>query len=203
MKREAVSRRRVPSDSTDLGPSAQLWHYRRVVVMERLLAGELPLPVPRLLVRVARLEPAELPLLAALRPEPGLSTLERRLARGHGCFAAWHEDRIVHAGWASAREARIEFIDWELPLQPGDVYQYDSYTAPAVRGLGVAAVRVAWMARHYQAEGAQRLLAVVWPGNPAAFRPLEWVGYRRRGSIHAVRVGPWRHVLHGRSFSRQ
>jgi RimJ/RimL family protein N-acetyltransferase len=47
------------------------------------------------------------------------------------------------------------------------------------------------------------LLAVVWPGNPGAFRPLEKVGYRRRGRIHVLRLGPWRRVLHTRSRSRQ
>lgn len=182
---------------------ARSWHYRRVVVMERLLVGDLPLPSARLAVRVAPLRAEDLPRLAMLRPEPGPAALERRLRQGHRCFAAWHEDRIVHAGWAAPHAAWIEFLDWEIPLGPGDVYQYDSFTAPAVRAMGVAALRVAWMARHFQAEGARRLLAVVWPGNPGAFRPLERVGYRRRGSIRAFRLGPWRRVIHGRSLSRQ
>lgn len=171
--------------------------------MERLLVGDLLLPETRLALRVAPLRTEDLPQLAMLRREPGTAALERRLSQGHRCFAAWHEDRIVHAGWAAPHAAWIEFLDWEIPLAPGDVYQYDSFTAPAVRGQGVAALRVAWMARHFQAEGAKRLLAVVWPGNPAAFRPLERVGYRRRGSIRAFRLGPWRRVIQGRSLSRQ
>ncbi|HKZ05965.1 MAG TPA: GNAT family protein [Methylomirabilota bacterium] len=179
------------------------WHYRRVIVMERVLLGDLPLPASRLAVRVAQLLAEDLPRLVMLRREPGAAVLERRLARGHRCFAAWHEDRIVHAGWAAPHAAWIDFLEWEIPLGAGDVYQYDSFTAPDVRGLGVAALRVAWMARHFQAEGARRLLAVVWPGNPGAFRPLERVGYRRRGSIRAFRLGPWRRVIHGRSLSRQ
>ena len=171
--------------------------------MERMLTGEMPLPPARLPVRVALLGPDELPSLAVLRPELGVATFRQRLAQGHRCFAAWHDDRIVHAGWAAPRAAWIEFLDCAFPLGEGDVYQYDSYTAPAVRGLGVAALRVAWMARHFQQEAARRLLAVVWPGNPGAFRPLEKVGYRRRGSIHVLRLGAWRRVFHSRSRSRQ
>jgi GNAT superfamily N-acetyltransferase len=185
------------------GGATRRWHYRRVIVMERILTGDLPLPAARLPVRVAPLETDELSSLALLRPELTIDTFRQRLARGHRCFAAWHEGRVVHAGWAAPRAAWIEFLDYALRLAEGEVYQYDSYTAPAARGMGVAALRVAWMARHYQGEGAKRLIAVVWPGNPGAFRPLEKVGYRRRGSIHVLRLGPWHRVLHTRSRSRQ
>src|SRR5262245_23807561 len=171
--------------------------------MERMPTGDLPLPPARLPVRVAPLATDELSSLALLRPELTIDTFRQRLAQGHRCFAAWHEGRMVHAGWAAPRAAWIEFLDCAFPLADGDVYQYDSYTAPAARGMGVAALRVAWMARQLQMEGVRRLFAVVWPGNPAAFLPLEKVGYRRRGSIHVVRLGPWRRVLHTRSRSRQ
>lgn len=171
--------------------------------MERILTGDMPLPPARLPVRVALLVPDELPSLALLRPELDVATFRQRLAQGHRCFAAWHEGRVVHAGWAAPREAWIEFLDCAFPLEPDDVYQYDSYTAPTARGLGVAALRVAWMARHFQSEGTRRLLAVVWPGNPTAYRPLEKVGYRRRGGIHALRLGSWHPVFHTRSRSRQ
>jgi GNAT superfamily N-acetyltransferase len=170
--------------------------------MERPLAGDLPMPVARVPVRIAVLAPEDVPALAALRPVPDPAALRERLGRGHQCFAVWREGRIVHAGWAASRDARIEFLDVALPLEPGDVYQYDSYTTPDARGLGIAAQRVGWMARHFQAQGARRLLAVVWPGNPAAFRPLEKAGYRRAGAIHALRLGRWRPIFHTRTRSR-
>jgi RimJ/RimL family protein N-acetyltransferase len=97
----------------------------------------------------------------------------------------------------------VDFLEWELPLEPGDVYQFDSFTLPAFRGAGIAGARVAWMARFFRERGARRLLAVVWPGNPPAFRPLEKAGYRRAGSLRVFRLGAWRRVIHTRSRSRQ
>jgi len=179
------------------------WHYRRVVVMERRLDGLPPEPAAGLPIRLAVLTPDDLPRFASFRPDLDPRVIRDRLAAGHRCFAAWHEDRIVHAGWASEDRAWVEFLECELPLEPGDVYQFDSFTLPAFRGAGVAGARVAWMARFFRDRGARRLLAVVWPGNPAAFRPLEKAGYRRAGSLRVLRMGPWRRVVHTRSRSRQ
>jgi hypothetical protein len=179
------------------------WHYRRVVVMERRLDGALPDLTARLPVRMAVLSPDELPQLAAFRPDLDPDVIRRRLGQGHCCFVAWHEDRIVHAGWAATREAWVDILDCEFPLEPGDVYQFDSYTVPAFRGSGVAGARVVWMARYFQAARMRRLFAVVWPRNEGAFRPLEKAGYLRCGSLRVVRWGRWRRVIHTRSRSRQ
>ena len=104
-----------------------------------------------------------------------------------------------HAGWAATREGWIDYLGCEFPLEAGDVYQFDSYTAPGFRGLGLAAGRVAWMARFFQDAGFRRLLAVVWPENMQAFRPLEKAGYRRCGWLRVVQLGRWRHVTYSRA----
>ena len=179
------------------------WFFRRVVIMECWLDGPLPDVSPRVTVRIGPITIDDLPALMRFRPEVDDVAVRRRLEQGARCFAAWHEGRIVHAGWATTRQARVEFLDCELPLEPGDVFQFDSYTAPAFRGLDVAGARVAWMARFYREAGARRLLAVVWSRNTRAFRPLEKAGYRRGGWIRAVRIGSWRRVIYRRSPSRQ
>jgi GNAT superfamily N-acetyltransferase len=171
--------------------------------MECRLDRPLPEVSPRLPVRIGPLTTDDLPAFLRFRPEADAAETRGRLERGTRCFAVWHEDQIVHAGWAVTRQARVEFLDWELPLEPGDVFQFDSHTAPAFRGLDLAGARVAWMARFYREAGARRLLAVVWVKNTAAFRPLEKAGYRRGGWIRAIRLGPFRYVLHRRSPSRQ
>jgi RimJ/RimL family protein N-acetyltransferase len=170
--------------------------YRRVVVMECRLDRPLPEVTPRLPTRIALLTVADLEGYARFRPDQEPATIRRRLDQGHRCFAAWHEDRIVHAGWAATRAAWIEYLGCEFPLGPGDVYQFDSYTAPEFRGLDLAAARVAWMARFFRDTGFRRLLAVVWPENRRAFRPLEKVGYRRSGWMRVLRLGRWHRVIY-------
>ena len=179
------------------------WHYRRVVVMECRLDRPLPDVTARVASRIALLAAEDVTALQALRPDLDPEVIRGRLARGHRCFAAWHEGRIIHAGWAATADAWIDFLDCAMPLEPGDVYQFDSYTEPRFRGAGVAGARVAWMARFFRDAHARRLLAVVWPGNPSAFRPLEKAGYRPCGGLRVIQWGRWRRVLHTPSRSRQ
>jgi len=172
--------------------------YRRVVVMECLLDRPLPGVTPRLSARIALLTVDQLEWYTCFRPDQDISAVRSRLDHGHRCFVAWHEGQIVHAGWAAMRGAWIEYLGVELPLESGDVYQFDSYTAPAFRGLDLAAARVVWMARFFRDAGFRRLVAVVWPKNTRAFRPLEKAGYQRCGGIRVLRVGCWRRVFYSR-----
>jgi ribosomal protein S18 acetylase RimI-like enzyme len=169
--------------------------YRRVVVLECRLEGELPEVAARLPVRIALLTPADLEAFTRFRRELEPSTIRRRLEQGHQCFIVWREGEIVHAGWAATRQAWVDYLGCAFPLGPGDVYQYDSFTAPAFRGLDLAGARVAWMARFFRDAKARRLLAVVWPENTAAFRPLEKAGYRRCGWLRVIWCGRWRRAI--------
>jgi len=169
--------------------------YRRVVVMERRLDDTLPEVAARVPARVALLTLGDLEPYARLRPDAEATTARQRLAQGHQCFAVWHERQIVHAGWAATRDAWVDYLSCTFPLGAGDVYQFDSFTVPAFRGLDLAGARIAWMARHLRASGFRRLFAVVWPENRAGFRPLEKMGYRRCGWLRVVGLGRWRHVI--------
>ena len=173
--------------------------YRRVEVLECRLDAELPEVAARVPVRIALLTSADLEHFSRFRPEVELSIVRRRLEQGHQCFIVWHGGEIVHAGWAATRQAWVEYLGCEFPLDPGDVYQYDSFTAPAFRGLDLAGARVAWMTRFFRNAKARRLLAVVWPENTAAFRPLEKAGYRRCGWLRVIWCGSWRRVIYPRS----
>ena len=116
------------------------------------------------------------------------------MASGGRCFVARHEGRIVHAGWVTGADAWIDYLGCAMPLATGDAYQFGSFTDPAFRGRGIAAARVAAMARALRAEGYRRLVACVLPENADAWRPLERVRYRVAGRISVVRLGPWRRV---------
>ena len=172
--------------------------YRRVVLLECRLDGELPEVAARVPVRITLLTPADLEAFSRLRRDLEPSTIRSRLEQGHQCFIVWREGEVVHAGWAATRRAWVDYLGCEFPLGAGDVYQYDSFTAPAFRGLDLAGARVAWMARFFRDAQARRLLAVVWPENTAAFRPLEKAGYRRCGWLRVIWFGRWRRAIYSR-----
>ena len=169
--------------------------YRRVVVMERRLDHTLPEIAARVPVRFRLLTLSDLGSYALLRPDAAAPATRQRLAQGHQCFALWHEGQIVHAGWTATRDAWVDYLGCPFPLGAGDVYQFDSFTAPAFRGLDLAGARIAWMSRHLRDSGFQRLFAVVWPENTAGFPPLEKMGYRRCGWLRVIRLGRWRHTV--------
>jgi SAM-dependent methyltransferase/ribosomal protein S18 acetylase RimI-like enzyme len=172
--------------------------YRRLVVMECRLDEPIVEATARAEVVVALLTPADIDTYATFRPDTRPAEIHRRLLAGHQCFVVRHQGQIVHAGWAATRNAWIEYLGRECPLEPGDVYQFDSYTTPAFRGLDLAAARVTWMARYFRDAGYRRLRAVVWPENARAFRPLEKAGYRSAGAMGYVGLARWRHHFHRR-----
>jgi GNAT superfamily N-acetyltransferase len=166
--------------------------YRRLVLMECPLDQLLGSVTPRLPVVINRLISSESDAYAAFRPDADPSDMRRRLEAGHLCFVARHEGQIVHACWAAAGRAWIDYLAYEMPLARDEVYQYDSFTAPAFRGHNLAAARVIEAARYFRQAGYRRLIAVVSPENTAAFRPLEKAGYRPFGLIGYIQLGQMR-----------
>jgi SAM-dependent methyltransferase/GNAT superfamily N-acetyltransferase len=168
-------------------------------VYRRLLVLALPLddtrgPAAPSRVEIRTLEATALDEYLRFRPGSEEAALARRFRAGARCFVALHEGRIVHAGWATTGPAWIEYLGCEFPLAPGDVFQFDSFTAPEFRGRGFAQARITAMAGVLRAEGRRRLLAAVWPENTAGLRPLTAMGYRVVGRVTVTRLGPWRRV---------
>lgn len=169
--------------------------YRRLIVLERPLDATVPKLEAQIPVTIDLLQPAEAAEYVRFHPTLTLAEVQRRLSAGHWCFVVRHAGAMVHAGWAGAGRAWIDYLGCELPLGAGEAYQYGSYTAPAYRGRDLAGARVAMMARWLHARGYRRLLAGVLPENWMAFRPLEKVGYRPVGWIGVVRFGWWRRTV--------
>ena len=166
--------------------------------MERGL-DEPPIDVrPGVPAEMSILAPNEVDAYLVDRPDLHPADVHARLRRGAQCFAVRCGGRIVHAGWATTGEARIDFLWCRLPLAPGEVYQFGSFTHPDFRGLNLAAARIAWMARQLRDAGQRRLIAVVVPKNVHAFRPLEKSGYRPVGWMAVVRFGGWRRLVYAR-----
>src|SRR5690348_2897698 len=132
--------------------------YRRVVVMEKRLDAPSAAVALRVPARIGLLNADELEGYARFRADADPVVYKRRLERGEHCFVVWYQGQIAHSGWAATSEPWIDYLACEFPLEPGDVYQFDSYTDPALRRLGLATARVAWMAQYFRHAGFQRLL---------------------------------------------
>jgi SAM-dependent methyltransferase len=166
--------------------------YRRLLVMERPLDEPLPDVPLRIPARIDLLTGADAAEYAAFRPDTDQAEIRRRLAAGHLCFVARHQGQIVHACWAVTGQAWVDYLQRELPLARDEVFHYDSFTAPEVRGCNLAPARVAVAARHFRAAGYHRLVALVVPESHRARRALEKAGYGVVGCVGYVGLGRWR-----------
>jgi ribosomal protein S18 acetylase RimI-like enzyme len=80
-------------------------------------------------------------------------------------------------------------------LAAGEAYQFDAYTLPEVRGMGIApALSVAWL-RHLRDEACVDAILLTFPWNEAALRSYAKAGYRITAVVRCFRLGPWRYVF--------
>jgi GNAT superfamily N-acetyltransferase len=116
-----------------------------------------------------------------------------RLRGGDRCLVARREGRIVGAMWGSTVTARSSYLAADLPLAAGEAFQFDAFTAAAVRGMGIApALSVAWL-RHLRDEGFAAAIRLTLPENAPALRAHAKVGYQVTAIVRRVRLGAWRY----------
>jgi GNAT superfamily N-acetyltransferase len=166
--------------------------YRRLIIVELPLA---PPPAVRAASRELTfgfLEPRQVDAYLALRPDQSAAAVAARLRRGDRCFVAREGDRIVSARWTAAGTAWVEYLGRRWLLEPGDVYLYETYTHPDVRGDAVSSAAGTRLARALAAEGWNRIVGGVVPENRPALRTASKTGYQRTGTMGYVRLGPWR-----------
>jgi hypothetical protein len=142
--------------------------------------------------KVRRLQRKDVAAYVAFREKQTAQEVVRRLDEGSFCFVTWTGDRISSAIWFQTGRVWIPELDRHLLVDPDQIYGYDSWTAPDLRGHNIPAVRGKQTTRLLRAAGYKRLIGYVLPENPAAFRPVEKVGMRRRGTVGYVQLGPLR-----------
>src|SRR3990170_2383269 len=166
--------------------------YRRVLWVTRSLEERIPDVKPRLPVTIGLLKKTEVDEYLAFRPNVDLSLIIDRLNAGHWCFVAHHRARLISASWATIHQTSSSYLAREICLKPGEVYTYDSFTSPDLRGLSVSpAIRVAMM-RYFRDTGYQRMLGWVLPENKPSLKALLKVGFRPLGMMRYIKIGLWR-----------
>ena len=167
--------------------------YRDVILVALDVTRDVPPVERRVPVEMRLLGPEDLEAYGRFRAQPvERAQTGRRLEKGDACIAAWLEGEIVSAGWYSFDRARVDDIDRELALAPGEIYGYDLYTVEGLRGLGVASQRGHWAAGFFRESGYRRVIAGLSPQNLPVQGPAQTLGYETLGRAGFVRLGPLR-----------
>jgi hypothetical protein len=165
--------------------------YGHVVLIERDLREDMPPPRSDLPIEVRGLRSEDVSAYARSHPNPPEEFL-RRMERGSHCHAAWHAGEIVSATWWHPGEAWIEDLDRRFRLRAGEVYFYDAWTLPRLRGRNITPVRSGLTLRALGEQGFVRAIAFVLPENRPIHKAVEKVGWRRFGTAGFVGIGPAR-----------
>ena len=170
--------------------------YRRLYLLRRPLAEPIVDCPTTLPVAIGWLTLEDVQDYLVFRPDASGHDVTQLLLKGDRCLVARHEDRIVGAAWGSSTRLNTEpSLGRDLPLAAGEFYQFDAYTLPEVRGMGIApALSVAWL-RHLRGEACVDAIRLTFPWNEAALRSHAKAGYRVTAVVRCLRLGPWRYVF--------
>jgi GNAT superfamily N-acetyltransferase len=164
--------------------------YRRLTLLERRFDEPLDVEVPREL-EFGYLDERGVSEYEQLRPGQR-SAAAARLAEGHRCFATWNDGRLVAVRWLASGTPHVEYLDLPLRLADGEVYHYDTFTAPDERRRGISAASQARLFETLREEGYRSSIRAVLPENVPAVRDAERAGYRPNGRIGYVKLGRWK-----------
>jgi GNAT superfamily N-acetyltransferase len=166
--------------------------YRRLYLLEHSLAEPLlaapPWPAG---LTLAWLERGELDEYVALRTFFTAEDIVARLDNGDLCLSARLNGRLVGAMWACVNRPRVQFLQREVPLAPGDVYLFDAFVIPSARGQSIAPLLSHELLRHFQQAGYRRAIRGTSPENAPALRAHAKAGFQPYARIGQVRLGRW------------
>lgn len=166
--------------------------YRRMTLLQRAPLEPISEVVTRLPVTIGLLERTKITEYLKLRVGTPAREIERRFDAGHCCFVARYQARLVSTSWAATREAWMHYLSCEVPIAPGEVYIYDSFTRTDFRSYGISQAVGVEMLRHFHRAGYGRAVRAVSPENRANLRAIAKTGYRPYGVMGYVKIGPWR-----------
>jgi predicted GNAT family acetyltransferase len=135
------------------------------------------------------LDPAEAAAYTQFHPDVTEAELRRRLAEGHRCWVLTSGGQFTHGLWVGPR-AWIDYLGLELPLAPNEIYLYQTFTPPALRGRGFASASLLAVLPALHREGWQRVVLCIQPDRSVAYPPLYRAGFKPFGYLGWYRLGP-------------
>jgi ribosomal protein S18 acetylase RimI-like enzyme len=166
---------------------------RKVVRRDRMILfaqglDDLPDPSPPDGVRVTRLVPRELPMLAYLASRRDLDRFRAWLAAGRIGVVAWRDGRAVGYAWMAERLGD-DVTRCPVPLAEDAVYLWDSYVLPAERRRGIGSALTAERLAIARALGYREAWRMIAPRNTPSLRTLRAGGpLRVVGEIRFVQL---------------
>jgi GNAT superfamily N-acetyltransferase len=166
--------------------------YRRLFLLRRSLNEPLSRVDCRLPIRMEWLLPEGVGEYRTMRPATDPKELLSRLESRQRCLLGRWNGRLVGAMWVVGRSARIEYLEYELPLPSATVYLCEAYTDPQFRGQGIAPALSNELLRRCREEGTQMAIRATLPENHAALRAHAKNGFVVCSLMRRIKVGSWR-----------
>jgi RimJ/RimL family protein N-acetyltransferase len=162
--------------------------YRRVTLLEMELAGR-RLSSTGVPIEIRRLGPADVDAYLRARPNESGGDVQARLERGDMCYVTWTDGRVSSCTWYRIGHAHMPEVGCSLPLPQDELYGYDSWTAPELRGKNIAGARAALVFGRLNEAGFRSICAFVLPENRSSLRAATKLGYQPVGHIDCLRLG--------------
>lgn len=159
--------------------------YRRMLRLERPLDRPTRELEPRPEIRVGMADLAE---YLGLGHPTGRAEAERRLAAGERIFGVWQKGRLASASWLAEDGVYVPYLRVDLPLAADELYQYDLWTLPDLRGARLTSYRFPELVRLGRAEGGRVLVSHIWPEHVQSLRSAYRKMYRVVGLDMALRL---------------
>jgi GNAT superfamily N-acetyltransferase len=163
--------------------------YRPVLVLERRLDEPIVPVAAHVPLGFETLEPAALHEYLQLQPAIPRPQLENRFTRGDACYAARVDGRLAAATWVTRDPHFFRAIGCRYVIPPSEVYVFDSFTAPELRGRRVMPALGVWVLERLREAGVTRAELVIAPDNMASRRARARNGFRPFMRIDYVRLG--------------
>ena len=109
------------------------------------------------------------------------ASVEKALARGDVCVAAFKANELVSYNWRAVRGPVPHTPNWEVIWEPGLVYRYKALTLPDYRGLHINEALAKTIDRHLATQGYVMGLSFVECTNLSSMRTLKRKGRIRVG----------------------
>lgn len=161
------------------------------MIAARLLTEPIVIPQPRLPVTIRLATPVDLEKFDGVATFSEIKAYAKRFARGHICFIALYQDRLVGYNWA-ATEVDPKLEGALVRIQPGDVYVGYAFTVPAYRGQRIGSALSAHRLRYLQEKGYRRMIAIADVRNQAALVLTRKLGYQEIDRATFRRILWWR-----------
>ena len=174
--------------------------YRSFVVLERRLSPPLPKITPTRAVELGSLDPSEIAEYLEFHPGRQRRFIEHRFAAGDVGFTARYRGELVASGWGCRSQHWVNDLRRTWRVEPGEVYFYDSYTAPEHRGHDLNPAMFVHALGHFRALGLDRATVLTVSGNAANLRAKEKLGFERRAVIRSFSLGWGKSILRRRSL---